>query len=128
MAPSGRVLPNYNTALGDFLKIPSLDGQNRQTYTNVLTQVYPLPADIHKLAAFCDECLNRVSVGVADPSPWTFKPAAPWVIMQVCNYGKMAMRSQKFGWVSQHELAFGFPVAWYEKQDNGQDKFIDWAM
>jgi hypothetical protein len=124
MAPShsGRELPYYNDALGAFLKFPA---QDRQTYSDVLTQVYPLPADIRKLTDFCDKLLNR---GSTDPGPWTFKPAAPWAVMQVCNYGKMAMQAQKFGWVSQHELAFGFPVAWYEKGENGQEKFKSWAM
>ncbi len=119
-ANSGRQLPEYNmTLLGDFLKLPAKDPQE---YTNVLTQVYPLPADIDALTSFCDKFFNYGS-----PDPWTFEPAVPWVVLQVCNYGKMAMRSQNVGWVSQHELAFGFPVAWYETE-NGQRKFKDWAM
>jgi len=113
-------LPYYNTSIGDFLKFGAKD---RQTYTDVLTQIYPLSADIGALKRFCKEFLYH---GCDDP--WTFEPAAPWVVMQVCNYGKMAMQSQKLGWVSQHELAFGFPVAWYENGPNGQRKFKDWAM
>jgi hypothetical protein len=112
--------PFYNTTLGKFLEFTAKD---RQTYTDVLTQIYPLAADIGALKLFCKEFLYH---GCDDP--WTFEPAGPWVVMQVCNYGKMAMQSQKYGWVSQHELAFGFPVAWYENGPNGQRKFKDWAM
>ena len=118
--PPGRTLQKYNVELGQFLKFPA---KNRQTYTDVLSQIYPLPADIGALTRFCNDFLNY---GSSDP--WTFEPAAPWVIMEVVNYGKMAMQSQNYGWVSQHELAFGFPVAWYETGANGQRKFIDWAL
>ncbi len=117
---TGRTLPKYNDALGDFLRLPA---QIPQTYTDVLTQVYPLPADISALKTFCGNFLNQ-----QEPCAWIFEPAAPWVVMQVCNYGKIAMTSQNVGWVSQHEFAFGFPVAWYEKGKNGERKFMDWAM
>jgi hypothetical protein len=111
-----RALPDFNEALGDFLKLPA---NLQQTYTDVLTQVYPLPADFAALSTFCDAYLNNVSPGC----PWRFEPAAPWVLLEVCNYGRMALQTQNVGWVSQHELAFGFPIAWYEG-----GKFKDWAM
>jgi hypothetical protein len=113
-----RTLPEYNYALGDFLKYGD---HLPQKYNDVLTQIYPLQADIGALKDFCDDYLNLTD-------KWIFEPAAPWVVMQVCNYGKMALLTQSVGWASQHEFAFGFPVAWFERLAHGQRKFRDWAM
>ena len=117
-ARTGRQLPEYNYALGDFLKYGD---HLPQKYNDVLTQIYPLQADIGALKDFCDDYLNLTG-------KWIFEPAAPWVVMQVCNYGKMALLTQSVGWASQHEFAFGFPVAWFERLAHGQRKFRDWAM
>jgi hypothetical protein len=113
-----RKLPIYNYALGGFLEYGD---HLPQKYTDVLTQIYPLQANIGALKDFCDNYLNPTD-------EWIFEPAAPWVVMQVCNYGKMAILTQNVGWASQHEFAFGFPVAWFEKLGHGQRKFRDWAM
>jgi hypothetical protein len=113
-AMNGSDLPAYNTALGKFLMLPDkLD----QTYTGVLTQIYPLRADINALEKFCQDNLNLSG------APVRFEPVAPWVLVQVCDYQKMALASENIGWVSQHELAFGFPIKWYLN-----DKLLDWAM
>ena len=100
--------------------------QLAQTYTDVLTQIYPLQADIRALTRFCKIAISIKPSDTCDR--WTFEPAAPLVLKQVFNYGKLAMLTQNVGWVSQHEFAFGFPVAWFETLDDGQRKFIDWAM
>lgn len=117
-------LPEYNVALGDFLRMPS---DPKIEFEDVVTQVYPLRAEIGTLKKFCDTYLNGGEGPEKSEQPMTFEPAAPWVLLQVCNYGKMALKSQNVGWVSQHELAFGFPVAWYEK-NGGQRSFKDWAL
>ena len=102
MSNSG--LPDFNDELGGFLKLPATV---KQKYTDVITQVYPLHANMQALEAFCNAYFDKTG----DPEgPFRFKPFAPWVLVQVCNYGKMALESQSIGWVSQHELAFGFPV------------------
>lgn len=117
-------LPLYRFQLcPDLLKLKDLD----QNYCDVVTQVYPLRAQASQLAAFCDKYLNFDN---ADDHPMFFKPAAPWVLAQVCNYGEMALKRLHTGqgWFSQHELAFGIPVEWYNKADDGSLVFQDWAM
>jgi hypothetical protein len=92
----------YNNALTDFLELPAnLD----QGYQNVITQIYPLRADIDKLQEFCNKYVNLQG------APVRFRPLAPWVLMQLCNYGEIALETQYRGTISQYELAFGFPVA-----------------
>jgi hypothetical protein len=112
-------MPPFNTALGDFLALPA---HLEQQYSDVVTQIFPLKANIQKLHEFCDSYLN-----LDEDLPLQFKPAAPWVLMQVVDYGKMASSSKNVGWFSQHELAFGVPVRCYKKQ---KDKWVldDWAM
>jgi hypothetical protein len=114
-------LPEFNSALGKFLELPD---RPRADFKNVVTEVYPLRADIKKLKGFCDRYLNGTDQDLEPPV--VFEPAAPWVLLQVCKYGKLAFRAQNVGWVSQHELAFGFPVRWYER--DGQRRFRQWAM
>ncbi len=112
-------LPEFNTAFSGFLALPS---DLVQKYSDVVTQIFPLKASMSKLQEFCDRYLN-----LSKDLPVKFKPAAPWVLMQVVDYGKMAVTSANVGWFSQHELAFGVPVRWYKKE-KGEWVFADWAM
>jgi hypothetical protein len=112
-------LPRFNLALGKFLALPA---HLEQKYSDVVTQIYPLRASITRLQEFCDSYLNLDG----DP-PIYFKPAAPWVLMQVVDYGKIASSAANVGWFSQHELAFGVPLLWYKKE-NSKWVFVDWAM
>ena len=112
-------MPPFNTALGEFLALPA---DLEQKYSDVVTQIYPLKASMERLEDFCDSYLN-----LDEELPMHFKPAAPWVLMQVVDYGKMATNAMNVGWFSQHELAFGVPVRRYEKE-KGKWKFADWAM
>ena len=75
-----------------------------------------------RLQDFCDTYLN-----LNKDAPLYFKPAVPWVLMQVVDYGQMAVTSSNLGWFSQHELAFGVPLGCYKKEKN-KWVFIDWAM
>lgn len=119
-------LPLYNDALGEFQKLSPDKEDLNISFEDVTEQIYPLRADIIQLRKFCREYLDISEQDRPDGLP-AFEPAAPWVLMQVCNYGKMALKSQNIGWFSQHELAFGFPVMWYEVR-NGRRVFKDWAM
>ena len=112
-------MPPFNTALGEFLALPA---HLEQKYSDVVTQIYPLKASMERLQDFCDSYLN-----LDEELPMHFKPAAPWVLMQVVDYGKMATNAMNVGWFSQHELAFGVPVRRYEKE-KGKLVFADWAM
>jgi len=118
-AGAGAGLPLFNSAPGEVLALPAhLD----QKYTDVVTQIYPLKARMTRLQEFCDSYLN-----LDENPPFYFKPAAPWVLMEVCDYGQMASTSRNVGWFSQHELAFAVPVQWHAKE-NGKWVFVDWAM
>ena len=113
------VLPQFNHALGEFLALPA---HLEQKYSDVVTQIFPLKASMNRLQEFCDDYLN-----LDDGLPLHFKPAVPWVLMQVVDYGQMAVTSKNVGWFSQHELAFGVPLQCYRKERTGW-KFSDWAM
>jgi len=117
--PIRAAMPPFNTALGEFLALPA---HLEQKYSDVVTQIYPLKASMERLQDFCDNYLN-----LDEELPMHFKPAAPWVLMQVVDYGKMATNAMNVGWFSQHELAFGVPVRRYEKE-KGKLVFVDWAM
>ena len=116
----GRVaLPEFNQALGEFLALPA---HLEQKYSDVVTQIFPLKASMNRLQDFCDSYLN-----IDEDLPLRFKPAVPWVLMQVVDYGQMAVTSRNVGWFSQHELAFGVPLRCYKKQKD-EWVFADWAM
>jgi hypothetical protein len=116
-------LPDYNYALGDFLRPPP-DPLNR--YENVVTQVYPLRAQKKVLQEFCDKYLN-LEPREGEERLMEFEVAAPWVLMQVCDYGKLGYVTPNGPWFAEHELAFGIPLKWYER--NGEErKFQDLAI
>lgn len=116
---AGAVLPEFNLALGEFLALPE---HLEQKYSDVVTEIFPLKASMSRLQDFCDSYLN-----LDKDAPLYFKPAVPWVLMQVVDYGQMAVTSRNLGWFSQHELAFGVPLGCYKKEKN-KWMFVDWAM
>jgi len=109
----------YNTTLVPWSCYPT---SCQQTYTGVISQVFPLAA-ICVLEDFCDSYLNLKQ---DKNPPFWFKPAAPFVLMQVVDYGDMA-EANAIGWFSQHELAFGIPVEWHVRDKDGWH-FKDIAM
>jgi hypothetical protein len=115
----GDALPQFNFALGEFLALPK---HLEQKYSDVVTQIFPLKASMSRLQDFCDTYLN-----LSEDAPLYFKPVVPWVLMQVVDYGRMAVTSKNVGWFSQHELAFGVPLGCYKKEKN-KWVFTDWAM
>jgi hypothetical protein len=117
--PANVTLPEFNLALGEFLALPP---HLEQKYSDVVTQIFPLKASMNRMQEFCDSYLN-----LDEDLPLYFKPAVPWVLMQVVDYGEMATTSRNLGWFSQHELAFGVPLRCYKKEKN-EWVFVDWAM
>ena len=112
-------LPEFNQALGEFLALPP---HLEQKYSDVVTQIFPVKASMNRLQEFCDSYLN-----LGEDLPLYFKPAVPWVLMQVVDYGQIATTSKNLGWFSQHELAFGVPLRCYKKEKN-EWVFVNWAM
>ena len=117
---AGKELPKYNTAIAEMLQWPS-DIEMR--FPRVGMRFYPLRADILQLQRVCDAYLNFSDE--ADRPPHYFKPAAPFVLMQTVNYGRLEI--EKVGWLTQHEAIFSIPLEWYERR-NGKWVFKDWAM
>src|ERR1700738_1419991 len=106
--PASIALPEFNLALGEFLALPP---HLEQKYSDVVTQIFPLKASMNRLQEFCDSYLN-----LDEDLPIHFKPAVPWVLIQVGDYGEIATTSGNLGWFSQHELAFGVPLRCYKKE------------
>jgi hypothetical protein len=104
----------------DLLDVLQINDDLRVEFTDVVTQVYPLRADISALQDYCEKNINLLK------SPLRFRAAAPWVLLQIANYGKIAADNSNVGWFAQHEVAFGFPVEWY--QAGGAAEFQDWGM
>ena len=84
-------LPEFNQALGEFLALPK---HLEQKYSDVVTQIFPLKASMSRLQEFCDSYLN-----LGEDLPLYFKPAVPWVLMQVVDYGQMATDIEEPGMV-----------------------------
>lgn len=99
------------------------------TLKDVIAQIFPLPADIDQMQRFLDQYLNFPDGSRPDPEdpPVYFKPAAPFVLMEVANYGRVSENIKNLGWFSQREIAFGMAVEWYARK--GDDiQFIKYAL
>jgi hypothetical protein len=116
-------LTDYNTALGDELALPD---DLTETFTNVVAQIFPLAADMSVLQQFLDGYLNFPSDG--ENPPVYFKPAAPFVMLEVLNYGSVASNTENVGWFSEHEVAFGIPLEWYARDPRGNLTFLTYAL
>jgi hypothetical protein len=99
----------------------------RLAFNSVTARVFPLKASMNQLQDFCDNYLNFVDDEKSNRPSHYFKPAMPWVFCQVLNYGEMTNETRSRGWISQHEVAFVVPLAWYVVE-KGELKFRDWAM
>jgi hypothetical protein len=79
------------------------------SFDGVTSRVFPLRAHGHALQRLCDVYLNRF------PDQLWFRPAAPYVVLTLLNYGQMSYATRTAahaGWVSQNEVYFGVPLMW----------------
>ncbi len=90
-------------------------------FTAVTMRFFPLRADFLALAKFCDEYVN-IAADFA-----YFRPAMPYVMLCIVDYGKMSLEAGNLGWTSQNELLFSLPLEWYSKID-GEWAFHDLAQ
>ncbi|MFQ5526096.1 MAG: hypothetical protein ACE5GX_07505 [Thermoanaerobaculia bacterium] len=82
-------------------------------FDGVVMRVFPLRANLNRLTSFCNRYLNmKISPEIAH-----FEPAAPYVLMMVVNYGRMADSTSNMGWVAQNEILFAVPLAGSWNQD-----------
>jgi hypothetical protein len=108
-------LAKYINILTDAL---GLSEDMLQDYTGVITQAYPLRADIKTLQSFCDHYLNFVerhekSDEKPHHRPFRFEVAAPFVLLQVVHYTSITAPSLDLKF-AQNEVAFGFPVKCFD--------------
>jgi len=112
-------LPFYNQALGPsestYVVPPPF------SYPGVTARVFPLQASINILRGFCKNYLN-VAPGFA------FTPALPCVVLAVLDYGRMALEESNLGWVAQHEVLFGIPLAMWRRDRRGRFLFDRWVL
>jgi hypothetical protein len=94
-------------------------------FREVTARVFPLKANIARLAEFCDQYLN---MDIPDEIVH-FTPALPYVYFMALNYGGMSATSvhaQRLGWVSQHEAFFLVPLARW-RREHGKMAFQGWT-
>lgn len=115
-------LADYNNSLGDMVALPK---DLTLQFKDVVAQIFPLAAELSTMQQFLDDYLNCPRDG-EDP-PVYFKPAAPFVLLEVCNYNSMASNAENVGWFSQHEIAFGMPLEWYAR-DGDNLQFLKYAL
>lgn len=90
-------------------------------FDGVTLRYFPLKANFRTLANFCDDYLNVIPPEIA-----YFRPAMPFALLMIVNYGRMSVDAGNLGWTSQNELLFSIPLEWYRKID-GKMVFQDTA-
>ena len=121
-AVSTENLADYNVALGNMLALPP---NLKETFTDVVAQVFPLKADAAIMQKFLDDYLNCPAD--KENPPVYFKAAAPFVLLEIVNYASMASNTPHVGWFAQHEIAFGIPLEWYAREGDNL-KFLKYAI
>jgi len=94
-------------------------------FREVSARVFPLKANIARLAEFVDEYLN---MDIPDEIVH-FEPALPYVYFMALNYGGMSattLDAQRLGWVAQHEAFFLVPLQRW-RREHGKLVFKGWT-
>jgi len=113
---------NFNKARGGPLEDMPDTGIPPFDFQGVTTRIFPVKANISRLTLFCDNYLNMdIPRDIIH-----FRPAFPYVLVMIINYGRMSMAARNLGWVSQNEVVFNIPLEVYRKVD-GRLVFQDWA-
>jgi hypothetical protein len=89
------------------------------TFNNVMTRVFPLPADQSTLQGFVDKYLNDPCHSGGN----YFRVALPLVYLQLLDYGSMSGRLTGSAHTSQNELLFMVVLEWFEECVSGTFKF-----
>ncbi|MBS0640736.1 MAG: hypothetical protein JSS43_12730, partial [Proteobacteria bacterium] len=96
-------------------------------FREVTARVFPLKANMGRLAHFVDQQLN---MDIPDTIVH-FTPALPYVYFMVLNYGGLSPISraaQHTGWIAQHEVTFTILLhRWQRNRDTGRLDFQGWA-
>jgi hypothetical protein len=101
-------LPRFRTSL---LPSGTLSNHHRSTMRNVALQVFPLRADMARMRQFINSYLNFVDD--EHPPPYYFKPAMPYVMLQILYYPYLAVTTSNTVWLTQREVSFSVPLECY---------------
>ena len=101
-----------------------LSNHHRSVMTGVTIQVLPLRGDMARMRQFINSYLNFVDDDY--PAPFYFKPAMPYVMLEVIDYPFLAVTSENMTVLSQHEVGFTVPLECYAIED-GERVFVDYA-
>ncbi len=83
-------------------------------FEDVTMRCFPLRAKMNSLQRFCDRYLNMD----VPPEIARFRPAAPYVLLTVVNYGRMSAATSNLGWSAQNEILFTVPLIGHWNQWN----------
>src|SRR5215471_1015826 len=121
--PGTDKLADYNVAIGEILP-----KNLREKLQDVVAYILPFSADPDRMQSFLDRYLNFPDgEGLKGAPPVYFKPAAPFVLLEVANYGRLSSNINNTGWFCQREIAFGMAVEWYARK--GDDlRFLKYAL
>jgi hypothetical protein len=91
-------------------------------FEGMTARAFPLRARQASLQRLCDRYLNIIPAELG-----RFRAPAPFVLLQLVNYGRMAIEVANSGWLAQREIAFTVPLEWHRLVD-GRWVFQDWAF
>jgi hypothetical protein len=117
----GRRLPDFRF---DLFGNGPLSNHHRSVMKGVTIQVLPLRGDMARMRQFINSYLNFVDDDY--PAPFYFKPAMPYVMLEVIDYPFLAVTSENMTVLSQHEVGFTVPLECYAIED-GERVFVDYA-
>ncbi|MET0285353.1 MAG: hypothetical protein ABW352_12815 [Polyangiales bacterium] len=108
------------------MELPDYSGAPMPTrppfqFSNVVTAVFPLRAQLDSLQRFIDGYLNILPRELG-----YFRVSMPYVSLMLLDYGKLSAQATNYGWFSQREVLFIVSLEWYKWLD-GRWLFHDYA-
>ncbi len=108
------------------MELPDYSGAPMPTrppfqFSNVVTAVFPLRAQLDSLQRFIDGYLNILPRELG-----YFRVSMPYVSLMLLDYGKLSAQATNYGWFSQREVLFIVSLEWYKWVD-GRWLFHDYA-
>ncbi|MFZ0678991.1 hypothetical protein [Candidatus Binatus sp.] len=92
---------------------------------NIAVQVFPLRADMASMRKFINSYLNFVDDDY--PLPFYFKPAIPYVMLQILHYPNLAVSTANAVRFPQKEVSFSVPLEVYIVDEYGNRIFNHYA-
>ena len=115
-------LPYFRT---DLLPYGTLSNHHRSTMRGVALQIFPLRADMATMRQFINSYLNFIDDEY--PLQYYFKPAMPYVMLQILYYPYLATTNQNAVRLTQREVSFSVPLECYLIDKSGNRIFNHYA-